>query len=359
MNYNLSTIREDCKNLFEREVPHLEKLRNRSVLITGANGLIGGFLSDFLCFLNDEHHYNIDIQLTSLSQKEYAMRIKHLISRHDVSYFSWDLAKEIPTDFLKPVDYVFFASGYGQPKKFITNRINTILINTIGLNSLLKLCSKANASLLYMSSSEIYGIPDINNIPTKESFNGNYAIESNRACYISSKRLGEVLCLGYAQENANFNVKIARIALTYGPGVLFNDDRVLQDFIMKGYRQREINLLDDGAAIRNYIYITDCVEAMLQLFFDGEESIYNVGGDKEETTIFEIAKIVGSILDVPVMKGNKKTVITADAPNKVALDMTRYKEEFGPPKATVELRDGIKNVIRWYGMNEISEGAKS
>jgi len=348
MNYSHVIIKEDCKNLFEKKIKNLDKLKNKKVLITGANGLIGSFISDFFCFLNDEHQFNIDIQLTSLSRQEKAIRIKHLFDRHDVSYFSWDLAEEIPLNFLKPADYVFFASGYGQPKKFIANKINTILINTIGLNSLLKFCNEVNASLLYMSSSEIYGSPSSANIPTKESFNGSYSIESNRACYISSKRLGEVLCLGYAKENLDFNVKIVRIALAYGPGVLFNDGRVLQDFIMKAHFKKEIRLLDDGASIRNYIYISDCVEVLLSLFLNGQSTIYNVGGDSEEIAIFDMAKMVGNILNVPVIKGNKKTHVTATAPNRVALDMTKFRNEFKEYKISTKFKNGIKNILKWY-----------
>jgi dTDP-glucose 4,6-dehydratase/UDP-glucuronate decarboxylase len=349
MSYDLSVIQEDCKNLFKKEIQNLENLKDKTVLITGANGLIGGFISDFLCFLNDVYKFNIDVQLTSLSKKEDATRITHLVNRSDVNYFSWDFAEEIPTTLLKPLDYVFFASGYAQPKKFVANKINTSLLNTIGLNSLLKYCCDTDTSFLYTSSGEIYGSPDNKNIPTNESYNGNYSVESNRACYISAKRMAEVLCLGYADENPNLNVAIARVSLVYGPGVMYDDVRVLQDFIMKGVSENQIKILDDGSSIRNCMYITDCVEVMFNILLNGKSIIYNVGGDSEEVTIFDMATFVGEALGVPVVKGNMKTIANVDAPNKVALDMTKFKDEFKDYNASVDLRRGIENILKWYG----------
>ena len=349
MNYNLSVINNDCIELFKRNIKNLESFKNKNILITGANGLIGGFLSDFFCYLNDKEHFNTKIYLTSKSNKEDAIRIKHLISREDITYFSWDLANEFPDYLFKDkIDYIFFASGYGQPKKFIENKINTILINTTGLNSLLKFCSETHCSLLYMSSSEIYGSPDFSNIPTKEQYHGNYSVESNRACYISSKRLGEVLCLEYSKLY-NLNIKIARLALTYGPGVLFSDDRVLQDFILNGSKNKNIQLLDSGDAIRNYLYIVDSAEMLLNIFLNGQSSIYNVGGDKEQVTIYELANKVGNILNISVNKGNKIQDNVKDAPNIVSLDMKRYQAEFYNKKF-IELNVGIKNIIEWFNI---------
>lgn len=350
MKYNFSIIEDDCKELFSRDIKNINTFKYKSVLITGANGLIGGFLSDFMCYLNDKHNFNINIYLTSLSEKEKAQRIQHLVNRKDVTYFSWDLANEFPTEKIKNVNYVFFASGYGQPKKFIDNKINTILINTIGLNSLLKFCAKNSSSLLYMSTSEIYGSPDDNNVPTKEEYNGNYSITSNRACYISSKRLGEVLCCEYSKQY-NFDIKIARIALTYGPGVLFSDDRVLQDFILNGKKNKNIILMDDGSAIRNYIYIVDSIEIMLNILLNGKSNIYNIGGDKEEVTIFDLANKIGNIYKISVNKGNKKSDNIVGAPNKVSLDMSKYQTEFNKKyDKFIKLDDGIKNVIKWFNI---------
>jgi dTDP-glucose 4,6-dehydratase/UDP-glucuronate decarboxylase len=319
--------------------------KNKSILITGANGLLGGFLSDFFSFLNEKYDYNIKLYLTSLSESQNAERLSHLIEKKYIKYIQCDLSAEQKDCLFEPTDYVFFMSGYGQPKKFIENKLKTIMLNTNGLNYLLKINKKSN--FLFASTSEIYGEPDEENLPTKEDYNGNYSIESNRSCYISSKRLGEVICLEHARDNVELNIKIARIALTYGPGVLMNDNRVLQDFIIKGNNNKIINLMDEGSAIRNYIYIVDCVEIILNILLSGKKNIYNVGGDREEITIYELAKVVGEVINVDVLKGQQKQDFVSKSPSKVALDMSRYQNEFGKNNSFISLREGIKNTVKW------------
>jgi len=348
MSYDFSPIQEDCEDLFKITKDRIEPLKEASVLVTGANGLLGGFLSDYLCYLNDKHGFNIRIHLTSLSKKDAAVRISHLVDRKDVTYTPWDFSEEIDENTFSSYDYVFFLSGYGQPKKFIDQKMKTIMLNTHGLNSLLKVSSKKKCNFLFASSSEIYGEPDIQNLPTSETYSGNYSVESNRACYISSKRLGEVICLENAKDNPNLKVAIARIALSYGPGVFRNDDRVLQDFLLRGKERGIIQLFDEGKAIRNYIYITDCMKVLLDIAIDGSHSIYNVGGDTEEVSILELAKIVGDTIGVEVVQGNNAQKHISKSPGKVSLDMSRYATEFGRISSPVKLKEGVEKTARWF-----------
>ena len=350
MNYNFDVITEDCKKLYDKIGSNLAELRNKSVMVTGANGLLGGFTSDFISYLNDYHDFNVKLNLTSLSHRDNAARISHLLDKEYVTYFSWDLKKSLPEDQMPNVDFVFFMSGYGQPKKFISNKTSTIFLNTVGLNSLIEFYKKKpGTKILYVSSSETYGDPDESQMPIKESCNGNYSVESNRACYITSKRLGEVICFDHMQNSNNVKIVVARVALTYGPGTLTSDDRVLQNFIVNGQRNGKIQLLDDGSAIRNCLYITDCLEMMLNITLCGNQKVYNIGGEHEQVTIFELASIVADEIKVEVIKGESaKAEEIKFAPKRVILSLDRYNTEFGPLKDPVKLRSGVKNVVSWY-----------
>jgi dTDP-glucose 4,6-dehydratase/UDP-glucuronate decarboxylase len=348
--YDTKIIISECAKLYDSLGDKVLSLRDKTVLVTGSNGLLGGFFSDFFVYLNDFHNFNIKIQLTSLSKREDATRILHLLNRSDVSYRSCDLSKAIDEYCFEKSDFIFFMSGYGQPKKFIDNKMKTIMINTIGLDSVIRHAAKKNAKILFSSTSEIYGDPDVENIPTSENYNGNYSVESNRACYISSKRLGEVICLEHKKDNPDLDIKIARIALSYGPGVFLNDDRVLQDFIVKGAKNGVIKLFDAGAAIRNYMFITDSAKVIFDITFKGKETIYNVGGNTEEITIYELAKIVGNVINVPVEKGSTHQEFVSKSPSRVALDMSRYEREFGKNENVTQLSDGIEKTAKWLGI---------
>ena len=350
MKYNLGVIEEDCKKLYDKIGSNLDELRNKSVMVTGANGLLGGFTSDFIAYLNDHHGFNMRLNLTSLSHQDNATRISHLLDKEYVRYFSWDLRNSFPEDQMPDVDFVFFMSGYGQPKKFISNKTSTIFLNTVGLSSLIEFYKKKRGTkLLYVSSSETYGDPDESKMPVKESYNGNYSVESNRACYITSKRLGEVICFDHMQNSDDMKIVVARLALTYGPGTLTNDDRVLQNFIVNGQRNGKIQLLDDGSAIRSCLYITDCLEMMLNITLHGKQKVYNISGDHEQVTIFDLASIVADEIKVEVRKGEvAKAEEIKFAPKRVVLSLDRYNSEFGPVKDPVKLRNGVKNVVSWY-----------
>ena len=94
--YNLSVIDLDCARIIDRV--DLRDFKGQTILVTGANGLIGSFVADLCCFLNDVFSYNIKLYLTSFSKKEKAKRILHCIERKDVKYFSWDCAFPIESE---------------------------------------------------------------------------------------------------------------------------------------------------------------------------------------------------------------------------------------------------------------------
>lgn len=347
--YNHKVIYNDCKIVAEKLASKLEDFRDKTILITGANGLVGGFLADFFTYINSELKIDCELQLTSLSDAKDAERVQKALSYSNVQYFSWDLSKPIPGEKMKPFDYVFFCAGYGQPKKFIQNKMSTMFLNTAGVDSILDYCShqNKNCKFMYLSSSEIYGSPDLENIPTSESYSGNYSVESNRACYISAKRLGEVICLERGRSHSNITTRIARLALAYGPGVLNNDDRVMQEFMFKAKKEKKIHLLDDGSALRNYIYIADCAEMLINITLSGKDNIYNVGGEGDQVSILDLANKIASMFDASVTCGTKKSEAVIAAPNRVALDLSKYNSEFGQVQHTVRMTEGLKRLSQW------------
>jgi dTDP-glucose 4,6-dehydratase/UDP-glucuronate decarboxylase len=351
--YDHSIIDEDCKSLADRT--NFDALRDKTVFIIGANGLIGSFLSDFFCYLNDHYSYNIKIILTSYSAPDKAMRVRNVLHREDVRYFSWDCSQRVDEKKLDDsIEYVFFCAGYGQPAKFLENAVKTTLINIVGLDSVLSFLKNKTAcgKLLFLSSSEIYGSPPPSKVPTPESYIG-YHCFGPRACYVTSKVTGEILCNEY-NKLENLNVKIARVALTYGPGVLKTDVRVLQNFIFKAAEQAKIKMLDAGDSRRNYLYITDCVEMLLNILLYGKDTTYNVGGDIETVSIFELAKKSAAIFKAPVVKGTEATKqkFIQSAPPRVGLSMEKYRKEFSSyGKDIIKLNEGLINVVKWFKLS--------
>jgi len=351
MKYNYEVIKEEVARL--ARVDTFPELKGKTILITGANGLIGGFLADFLCYLNDVCGYKINLLLTSYSPVGKATRVSHLTCRPDVTYFSWDCSLPFEENEIKDVDIIVFSSGYGQPSKFLENKIKTTMINIIGVRSLIdhfRRKQKSKIKFLFLSTSEVYGSPD--EYPTTEEFSGRLDMSNNRACYIVSKLAGEVLCKEY-NDSSEVEAKSARVALTYGPGTSRADTRVLQEFVFKAAHDRKIKMFDEGRSIRNYLYITDCCEILLKILLRGTRNVYNVGGDTEEVSIHNLSEKIADNFKVPVEKGSNNSSATSNAPNKVGLSMNRFRDEFpsyGPN--IVNLETGIKQTLRWYNLHD-------
>ena len=319
----------------------IEHFKNKTILITGANGLIGGALAEYFYKLNIKNNLNIKLILTSLSNFSKSKRIKHLIKpNEDTTYISHDMSTPwVYTSYT--FDYVFYCSGYGQPRKFNEAFEATCFINTVGLNSILKHTknSLTKCTVCYMSSSEIYG--DAGYL-IEETNMGKYSVENNRSIYITSKRLGESIMLRYKD---SVNVKIMRVSLAYGPGMLWTDDRVMQDFIRKS-KKGIINMHDDGSDIRCYNYIDNCIEMILNATIKGKEKIYNIANPSSQITIYELAKLIKEVFNpkCEIVKGGKKT---SNSPNVVSMSIERYTQEFGIPKFT-HIHDGLKEIKKYF-----------
>ena len=324
-------------NFIEKDINNIMKnidfslLQNKKILITGASGLVGFYLTQCIKKLQDE--LNIDVYLS----------YKNSIPEYLKEYYNFPYTElkgdvtsiKIPKFF----DVIIHSSGYGQPMKFLDDSLTTIKINTHATINLLD-SLKSDGKFLFVSTSELYSGNDNFNID--ESQIGTSTPSHSRACYIESKRCGEAICHSYI--TLGYDVKIARLSLAYGPFTKLGDLRVLNSIIDKGLNNNTIELMDDGSALRTYCYITDVVEMFWNILLHGSEVTYNVSGFSN-ISIKELAENEGSKL-------NKK-VITPTSPNKligspkiVNISSKKYINEFVKLNF-VDMEYGLKNVIEW------------
>ena len=144
--------------------------------------------------------------------------------------------------------------------------------------------------LLYFSSSEIYGDPTPDNIPTPETYRGNVSCTGPRACYDEAKRFCETLCVNFTAQYG-LPVKIARPFNNYGPGLKITDRRVLPDFARDIFAGRDIVLLSDGSPTRTFCYVADAIVGYYKVLVKGHRGeSYNIGVESPEISITEVAE---------------------------------------------------------------------
>jgi len=319
-----------CRNI------DFSQLNGKKILITGASGLVGVHLLSSLLYLKQECGYTFHV--IGLVHSEPEEWFKELIDLGDFSYMRGDLSDINFVNRLMDFDIIIHAATYGQPMKFMQNQINTIMLNTSTTIALL--CKlKQGGKFLFLSSSEVYsGL-------AKESYSENDIGTTNpshpRSCYIEGKRCGEAICNSVIHEL--YDVKIARLCLAYGTGIKSNDTRAMNNFVLSGLKNGEINLMDDGRAVRNYIYISDAVEMLWNILLHGKERVYNVGG-KSEVTIRNLAEIISHELHVPLYLADRDGL--KGSPANVNLDLSQYEDEFSNSQI-ITLREGIGRVIKW------------
>ena len=332
-------IKEDCLNIVN--LISFEELNNKSILITGASGLIGIYMLS--CLKEASKKINIKI---------YAWIKNDIDPIHEEIFNNCEIIQHDITDqsfynTLPNFDYIIHSAGYGQPTKFTQDKVKTIMLNTISTNSLINKLN-CNGKFLFISTSEVYNGLNIESVT--ETDIGTTNTNDPRSCYIDSKRCGESICYSYIENG--IDIKIVRLSLTYGPGTKFGDTRVLNSLIQKGLTHQSIQLQDDGSAIRTLCYITDVIEMFWNILFFGKHRIYNVGG-MNKTSILDLAKKVGEFTNKMIIVP-EKTQELKGSPKLVNISLNRYLNEF---KKTyfVDLNCGLKKTIEWqkkvYGIN--------
>ena len=328
-NIILDDAEEICKHI------DFAKLSGKTILITGASGLVGVYFIACLNRLSQKFQF----KTVAVIQSEPVPFFKELLDYPQVTVCRGDITSEEFCHSLPKADFIIHASGYGQPGKFLENPDKTLRMNTF---STFLLFDKLNAegSFLFVSSTEVYS--GLKSFKYTEEEIGISNTTHPRACYIEGKRGGEAIANAYRTKG--FKTNSARLAHTFGPGTRPGDKRVIMSFIEKAL-QGQIEMLDKGKALRTYCYVSDAVRMMWNILLYGKEPIYNVAGNSQ-TSIANLARIIGKELSIPVIFPEQENGLSG-APEDVQLEMSKFENEFGH-LPLLGLEEGLKRTVNWY-----------
>lgn len=268
--------------------------RNATILITGAAGFIGSYLT--LCFLrlNDLYELNVNVIALVRNERKAETKFKKLLYRGDISLLVQDVCE--PIKFSGPVDYIIHAASQASALYFNTEPVGTLNANLLGTNHILQFAQKIHVKdILFISSLKVYGELHRGKNPIEENDMGYIDPLKPDSCYAMGKRAAETLCASYAKE-FGLNIKIVRPAYVYGAASL-EDDRVWAQFLANAVKGEDILLKSNGAAYRSFCYISDVVAAIITVLLKGKNVYpYNISCDSSNVTIREFAKEVVSAL---------------------------------------------------------------
>lgn len=258
-------------------------LSGSKLLITGATGLIGSMTMKTLHAADEK--YGLDMKLVGQIRNEekakelYGSLYEKLgfVKTHDASY-----------------DYIIHTVSPTTSKFFIEHPVETIQASVSSTIDVMELAKKCNASVVYLSSMEQYGVPSEHGQKMTEDKIGVIDHLNVRSSYSESKRLCECLCASYAAEYG-VDAKIVRLAQTVGAGVPPTDNRMPMQFARAVVEGKDIVLHTEGKSISNFVYLTDAITGILTVLERGTKSeAYNICNDKETRSVREIADLVAN-----------------------------------------------------------------
>jgi UDP-glucuronate decarboxylase len=315
----------------------LSELEGKTILVTGASGLIGIHFLACLKYVRD--CFEKSFKVIGVVNREPLSFVKEFFDYEEAMMLQGDLTDIDFCRSLPKADYIIHAASYGQPIRFMENPLKTLKLNTLATFILFEKL-KPEGKFLFISTSELY--IGLSNPPFQETEIGIMMTNHPRSCYVEAKRCGETIVNVYREKGVD--AKCVRLAAAYGPGTRLDDKRVISSFIQKAVNG-DIRLLDHGKAVRAYCYVTDAVEIMWRVLLQGSDAIYNVGGIYKNT-ISELAKTIGAFMNVPVVFPDAPDEVNG-SPVEAWLDMTKVQQEFEKTDY-VPLEEGILQTIEWY-----------
>ena len=319
-----------------------EKLRNKSVLVTGASGRLGVYIAQALLKANEMRGLGIKVLLLARSQAKLANAYGALLNDPTVMLLLHDVTD--PIDINGSVDYIFHTAGLASPEDFTHRPIETLWGHVQGTKNILDLAVKKQTKrILYISTVEIYGAWNSDD-PIKEDDMGPMAHANFRACYQEAKRLCETMLACYKYEH-ELDYVVVRLSHTLGPGISLEDGRAFAEFMRNVLRDEDIVLQSDGSAVRTYTYVADAVGAMFLALLNGSEQHYNVAATVNQISVRDLAELIASLSITGKTKvrysDNKNNGLVYLPFNLGIMDSSRIEALGWKPQV------GIEQIFRW------------
>ena len=340
-------IKKDMEDIYIMIGTDLHRLEGKSILITGAGGLLASYLVYTVVFLNREVFKTpcLLYVMTRRPAKDYE-RLWWLDNEPYTKNIIHDVASHYHLEV--PMDFVMHAASLASPVDYMGDIIGTINANARGLQHLLDhACQNEDTLLLFFSSGEIYGSPPPDQVPTHETYLGSVDPVGTRSCYTESKRFGETLCAAYHAVH-NTQAKIVRPFQVFGPGISDKDKRAFPEFLHCAVKKQPIVLRSEGKAQRTFCYISDAAVAFWKVLFEGRPAFpYNVGTSAPLVTIHELAKKIAELGNVNIeTKISAENSYLDDSPQVTCPDIGRISQLVGSkPKKTLD--EGIHLTLEW------------
>ncbi len=332
----------------------------RTILVTGGCGFIG---ANFVRLLYREYP---EYRIVNLDKLTYAGNLNNLTGIEECDRYRFvkaDICDAAVVEALfieEEIDTVVHFAAESHVDRSITGPAAFIQTNIVGTFTLLEAARKTWLTgnwqklapcFLHVSTDEVYGsLGDTGFFSETTPFDP-------RSPYSASKASSDHLVSAYFH-TYDLPVRITNCSNNYGPYQF--PEKLIPLIFNNSMNGRELPVYGDGKNIRDWLYVEDHCEAIVEVLTKGENgSSYNIGGNNEKQNI-EVVTLICDILDrklgLPESGNPRKSLITfvqdrLGHDRRYAIDATRIREQLGwEPKVSFEI--GIEQTIDWYLANQ-------
>ncbi len=300
-------------------------------LVTGGAGFIGCHLISEL-IMKEEKVYCLD---DFSSGKR--LNLEKWSTNNNFQLIEHDITRPLDID----VDKIWHLACPASPYFYLKDPIKTSKTNYLGTFNALEIARKNNSPILFASSSEVYGDPNIH--PQNENYYGKVNSIGQRSCYSEGKRIAESLCFDYLRQHS-VDVKIARIFNVYGAGMLKKDGRVLTNFICNALKGNSLDIFGDGEQTRSFCHIKDLIKGLIKLMNSNLNGPINLGNPYEEISINKLAEIISKKLNVNLKIKRLPPIEDEPRKRKPSIKSANKLLNWNPK---ISLEDGLDDTITY------------
>lgn len=314
------------------------------ILITGGAGFIGSHLCERLV-ASGEMVICMDNLLTG-SQKNIA----HLMTKKNFAFINQDACLPFRSKKFTRIDEIYHLASPADPNvassvSYMSHPFETMRVNTIGTWNMCELALKTGAKLLFASTSEIYGDPQVS--PQTEDYRGNVSTTGPRSVYDESKRFGETIVATFVHKKT-LDGRITRIFNTYGSKMNLDEGRAVVNFIKQSLKGEPLTIYGSGKQTRSFCFINDQVEGQILAMKKGRAGeVYNIG-NPDERSVLNFATIIKRI--TKSKSGFTFLPLPEDDPKQRMPDISKANKFLGwYPQ--IKLVEGLLSTIDYFRSN--------
>ncbi len=344
---------EDLNYICEFLNAHMDRIKGKRFVITGAGGLIGSCMVDALIhwnrFCTDESD-RVTVAAVGRNVRRLRERFSYILDIEDYNHLKFveqdlgadfNLAEILDSVLDRDADYIIHAASNSDPKNFSLHPVGTVTANIAGMSRILEYAKQRDTRVLHLSSREVYGLIADKTAYEEQDY-GLVDFNGLRSCYPESKRVSELLCRGYAEE-FGVSTAMARLGYVYGPTMLMSDSKAIAQFMKKAAAGENIVMKSRGEQVRSYCYVADIVDGLFRILLDERKGeAFNAANRNAEISIRELAEKIAECAGVRVVFELPDEVEAKgySAPQDAIIDEKKLREIGYVPRYGIE--EGIR-----------------